>query len=241
MDLTIVTWLWRGWNPVYGPEDVYALRDALEEHMSIPFRFVCATDGSYTLDCETVLIPPIEVEEDPERYTGSLLKPNCYHRLRLFDPAVGWTLGEYVLSIDLDTRIFDDLAPMLGRGHLFKIMEGSERAPYCGTMFLLKTGHFRRVWDSFDPVETPRILARTKYRGEPIVGSDQAWMSVQLPNQPTWKRDGSDGAYLLRDLMWRPGYLKGRQQPPDNVRVVFCPGRLKFGDDPVRMVVPWIK
>lgn len=259
MEFTVVTWLWRGWNPIYGPEDVNRLKRKLEEHMSVPFRFVCITDDATGLECETYPLWGLEVVEDPKRRERIIddqmealksrgqskarsactpLLPDCYRRLRLFDPEVGKRFGAYILSLDLDVEVFDDLVPLLSFDDDFKIVEGLSRAPYCGTMWWLKTGCYPEVWTDFDPVEAPKILARAEYNGRPLVGSDQAWLAVKLPGMPVWKNDGSEGVYFIRRLVTAPGPVRSKK--PEGARLVYAAGRIKTTSPECRMMVPWL-
>lgn len=258
MGFTVVTWLWDGWNPIYGPEDVHRLKRKLEQHMSVPFRFVCVADEKFIEDLECETFPMWEYysfEEDTERRERILddhvaqlaargirkpreeltpTLPNCYHRLRLFDPEVGKQFGDYVLSLDLDVEIFDDLAPMLSLDDDFKIMQGLSRAPYCGTMWWLKTGCFPEVWSDLDPAQ----LVNAEFDGRPLVGSDQAWLSVKLPDMPTWANDGSDGGYYIRRLVAASSWARSKK--PDNCRIVFAAGRIKTRSPECRMMIPWL-
>ena len=255
MEFTVVTWLWRGWNPIYCAENVNRLKRKLEKYMSVPFRFVCITDMLEGLECETMPLWPFSVIEDSIRRECIIddqvaamrarghekpreefkpLLPDCYRRLRLFDPTIGAKLGEYVLSLDLDVEIFDDLAPMLSFDDDFKILEGLSRNPYCGSMWWLKTGCFPEVWTEFDMSK----LTYAEYDGRPLVGSDQAWLALKLPGMPIWANDGSDGTYFIRRLVTAPSWK--RMKKPDNCRIVHAAGRIKTTSPQCKMMVPWL-
>lgn len=250
MGLTIVCWLWRGWNPIYGPDDVHRLQAQCAEFMP-SHRFVCITDDPAGIECETfplwsfpeidqsgrleLIVTDIEAKREREGrghipYNRTPLLPDCFRRLRLFDPEIGHQLGEYILSIDLDCKIFGEFDP--GR-HRFKILRGYARSKYCGSMWMLKAGELDYVWHDFDPVETPKFLAQQKHNDRPLIGSDQAWMSTVIPNAPTWSQD--DGIYQARQLMHNH-----RSKAPDDMRICFAAGRLKLNSDECRLFIPWL-
>lgn len=249
MELTIVCWLWHGWNPIYGPADVHRLRDRCAKYMP-PHRFVCITDDPTGLECETFpLWPSPQIDQSDRRaimiddiravrekagkgldYDHEPLMPDCYRRLRLFDPKIASQLGEYILSMDLDCEIFADFDP--GR-HDFKILRGYTRSPYCGSMWMLKAGYRPDVWNLFDPIRSPKVLAGLKYNGRALIGSDQAWMGFMIANAPTWSE--ADGIYQARQLM-----RTHRSKPPSDMRICFAAGRLKLNSDACRLYVPWL-
>lgn len=247
-DLTVVCWKWAGWNPIYGPADVHRLQSQCAKYLP-PHRFVCITDDPTDLECETFPLwsfPEIDQSDRRRVMIDDIrtarakagkqptdqepLIPNCYLRLRLFDPEINREFGGHVLSMDLDCEIFDEFDP--GR-HSFKILRGFTRSPYCGSMFMLKAGEHREVWERFDPVASPKLLAKLQYQGRALVGSDQAWMGFAIPDAPTWSE--ADGIYQARQLM-----RTHRSKPPSDMRICFAAGRLKINSDACRLYVPWL-
>ena len=210
--ITIVTFLWRnGWRPVYGPKHVNVLDKMLKKHMKTPYRFVCITDDSTDINCETFPIwdIPIVNQAKPQ---------NCYVRLKLFEPEtqakLGVFSGDHILSIDLDCVIMNDLSPLM----LDKDFIGVRgvAAPINGSMWLLKAGTNRHVWDKWNPETSPDMIANAKHNGKRITGSDQAWMSMNIPNPETWGPE--HGVYQYQRLP--VNYLK-------NVKVIFFAGNTK--------------
>lgn len=255
MELTIVCWLWKGWNPIYGADDVHRLQRKLQKHMSVPFRFVCITDTPEGLECETFPLwsfPDIDQEKRREvlrefrvrKSESRRIKidkmsetplPDCFKRLRLFDPEINRHFGDYVVSIDLDCEVFGDLWPLFEGGETFRIARGGGRAKYCGSMWMLKTGEHEDVWQDFEPDKIADILQKTEHDNTPIVGSDQAWLSLKFDDAPVWADE--EGVYFLRPL---GAHSTHRLQRPGNCRIVFAAGRIKMRDPDCRLFVPWL-
>lgn len=224
---TFVSWLWHGWRPVYDYRHVNRLKRMLEAKMSIPFRMVCLTDDSRGIECETRPLWAVPRVNLPDR------KPNCFVRLPLFAPRVAEEFGDLIVSIDLDCAILQDLAPLLTE-EKFKAARGY-RSHLCGSMWQLRAGHPHAdvLWD-FDPVESVRLIASKTHvhpiRGSThkLSGSDQAWMSIKIPNAPLWTED--DGVYQYLEM--KP---QQKRNPPKNARVVFFAGSAKPWDRMVQM------
>lgn len=228
--LTIVTWLWRGWRPVYNAGHVNKLGRMLAKHMSIPYRFVCVTDDPAGIEYETFPLwksVPVNVTKSWIIDTRDPI-PNCFTRLRLFDYEVSkWLGASKILSIDLDCMIFDDLAPLL-TDDTFKAAKGMH-SNYCGTLWQLTPGAHQDVWSSFDPEESPKQIANTQYGNRVISGSDQAWMSIKISGAPTWDKD--QGVYWYREIM-------NQRKIPKNARVVYFAGGIKPWDKDCKLISP---
>ncbi len=229
MPWTIVLWKWRGWNDIYNAGHVNRMLGMLERTMSVPYRPVCITDDPTGVYCETfplwqmpeVRIPAVQ----PLPPRGKLI-PNCYTRLRIFDPRVGMWFGDRILSIDLDAVILDDLAPLL-TDDPFRAARGMH-SPFCGTLWQLLVGEHADVWYDFDPVETPKLVADTMHGDRPISGSDQAWLSIKIPDAPTWGE--GDGVYWFKTL--KP------KQIPKNARYIYFAGNIKPWGRECQMINP---
>jgi hypothetical protein len=184
----------------------------LKNNMGIPYRFICITDRTADIsECETY-----PIWEFPQ---VQQVKPqNCYVRLKLFDPEIGNIFGERILNIDLDCVILKDLSPLISN-HDFRAVRGVG-APLNGSMYMLKTGTNRHVWDSWDEKTSPDIIYKTKHNGRRISGSDQAWMSIQLPGAATWGPE--DGVFQ---------YSNTTSQDRINAKVVFFAGKVKPWDN----------
>ena len=192
--LTIVCWKWKphpgGWLKKQSPfsaQHVNVLFAMVKRHLHIPFRFVCITDEPDGID-QDVIIHPIW---DLHKRIGA-----CYRRLKAFDSYenIGHIFGERYVSIDLDCVIMDNITPLFDRPEEFIIWGSNERrTPYCGAMWLLKTGERYRVWERFHPVKSISDAKSNGFR----TGSDQAHICNCLyPNEAMW--DDRDGIHNFK-------------------------------------------
>lgn len=210
-----LTWLWEGRRPgVYKAAHVDALARMLRAHMSVPYRLVCVTDRPEGIaECETYPLWDLRVKNP-----NSL---DCYRRLKLFDPHLAATFGERLVSIDLDVLIRADLAPLIDDALDFQGMRGMS-SRINGSLWTLRVGSNRHVWDSFDPKHATTIIgAAVNPNGSKLVGSDQAWMSLTMPNAAVWEQ--SDGLWHFKRLEKQRDALAG-------ARMVAFPGNVKAWD-----------
>lgn len=214
--LTIVTWKWHppaGYRSTFSPETVNVLRRMVTRHYPHPHRFVCVTDDPAGIDGAVEILPLWQDLADlPSPHGGH--NPSCYRRLKAFAADAGALFGPRFVSIDLDTVIVGDMTSIWDRPEDFVIWgETDPRSFYNGSMFLLRAGTRRQVWDDFDPAVSPQ---QAKAAGK--FGSDQGWISYCLgPGQAMWGR--ADGVYSYRvHLVPRRGRL------PADARIVMFHG-----------------
>lgn len=206
--LTVVSWLWNGWRPIYRPEHVQALQRMVVANLHVPHRFVCVTDTPVQgVEC-------LPMWGNPPGVGGNSSLPNCYRRLRLFDMPGDW------LSIDLDCVITGDITPLIPAPDVdFKILEG-KAAPYNGSLWFVRGGVRPDVWTDLGP----GLVAQSKaQRYGPLqrkpIGSDQVVMAYKLPGAPTW--GAADGIYQ---------YVSTRECDMIGRKIVFFAGRQKPWD-----------
>ena len=232
--LTFVSWRWTPkarYRSTFAPETVYALRDMIAKHYAKPHRFVCVTDEPGKLPgIETIPLWP-DACSVPSPIGHSY--PSCYRRLKVFAPDAGEMFGPRLVSIDLDSVITGDITPLFDRPEDFVIWGESDfpnTTPYCGSMWMLRTGTRPQVWTKFDERLSPRLAMKAGCRG-----SDQGWISYVLgKGEAVWTR--KDGVYSFRKhLSKRPNYAL----PPD-ARIVFWHGKV----DPWSyrgQQIPWVQ
>lgn len=203
-ELTIVCWLWSNENDKlrerckFTPEHANILHDSLQRNMSIPFNFVCITDipDDPAFTCPTL---PLWDDHKAAAHPYSSGYVNCYRRLKIFDKETAESFGtKYIMSLDLDTVILGDLAPLLSKYDSpfvgYRIKMNTRPLTYNGSMFLFEAGHPETtiLWDRFDSVRGPAYARLFGYRG-----SDQAWISYVLSNKyPYFSTD--DGVWAYR-------------------------------------------
>jgi len=102
------------------------------------------------------------------------------------------------------------------------------------SLFALRPGAHRHVWDDFNPVESPKIIAQTLYQGQRewpdvISGSDQAWISINIPDPPMWTED--DGLYQYLEL-------GPKREAPEHARIIFFAGLVKPWSESAKLINP---
>lgn len=230
--ITVVSWRWRspvGYRSTFGPETVYALRDMVKRNLSIPHRFVCVTDRPEELKG----VETIRLWEDCAAIPSPFGRhnPSCYRRLKIFAPDAGKVFGERIVSIDLDTVIVGDLAPLFDTDVDFKIWGESDFKTqwYNGSIFLLKTGTRPQVWTAFNEDTSPDLTRRAG-----CFGSDQGWINYILgKKEATWGR--ADGIYSFRKHLAPLG-----GQLPADARLVAFHGKIDPWDYRAQQLA-WVK
>lgn len=217
--LTFVTFRWQppiGYRSTFAPDTVYALKDMIARHYAGPHRFVCVTDQPMALPG----IETIPLWEDCSAIPSPIghSYPSCYRRLKLFAPDAGQMFGERLVSIDLDTVIVRDVSPLFDRPDDFVIWGESDfphTTPYCGSLWMLKTGSRPQVWTEFNERTSPGDAWRAGCRG-----SDQGWISYILGRrEAVWTR--ADGVYSFRKHISKSGY-----RLPKDARLVSFHGKV---------------
>jgi glutathione synthase/RimK-type ligase-like ATP-grasp enzyme len=145
--------------------------------------------------------------------------------MRIFDPEVARSLGTYIVSMDLDTVVLDNLEVLWSDRPDFRIVQGGgKRNCYNGSMWAFRPGVHSEIWTRFNPEEAAH--ASSVY-----MGSDQAWMRHVL----------GDGAQVWNSShgVLQFANLRGRVFPPDT-RVVFFAGGHKPWHHMVQRANKWI-
>lgn len=216
--LTFVCWRWQPkqrYRSTFGPDTVYALRDMVARHYHGPHRFVCVTDRPQDL---------VGVETIPLWEWGATIPspighsyPSCYRRLKVFAPDASDLFGPRLVSIDLDMVITGDVTPIFNRPEDFVIWGESDfphTTPYCGSLWMLRTGTRPQVWTAFNEKTSPQQAWRAGCRG-----SDQGWLAYILgKKEATWTR--KDGVYSYRKHI-----AKMANQLPADARIVAFHGK----------------
>jgi hypothetical protein len=230
--LTVVTFKWKpvpGYRSTFGPQAVNILRRMVARHYPHPHTFTCITDDPSGLDKRVKVMKLWPDFKDVPSPHGPR-NPSCYRRLKLFSPEMASMLGRRFVCLDLDTVIVGDVTPLWHRPEDFVIWgEQDPRSFYNGSMFMMTAGARRQVYDTFDPVQTPRD-AFTAGR----FGSDQGVISHVLGRgEATWGR--ADGVYSYRiDIRPNGGVL------PANARMVMFHGQIDPWA-PAAQELEWVK
>lgn len=197
--LTVLLSLWTGWRPFYDVSHVRALAAQLRAQVAQPIRIALLTDQALTAERAGVdVVAPVPPQSPlcPE----VTHRPNCYRRIRFFDPAWASQFGtEWIASLDLDMLVLGPMDPLIdyalespcGFSIIRSRFDEERRAQrYNGAFFALKVGAQRQVWDEFDWATSPAECAATGW-----IGSDQVWMALRAPGARVL--DAEQGIYFF--------------------------------------------
>jgi hypothetical protein len=192
----------------------HAARDGARGTMQKPHRFICVTDDADGIDPGVEIVPLWDDYAAVPSPCGAR-QPSCYRRLKAFSREAPALFGARFVSLDLDCVVTGDLAPLWDREEDFVIWgDTSPRTPYNGSMFLLRAGARRQVWEDFDPKTSP-----AKGRALGYFGSDQAWIGARLG--PHEKRSGRRPTASIRIATTSS---RSSGELPDNARIVMFHG-----------------
>lgn len=216
--MIFLTWKWRaksGYRSIFRATHVNILAKMIERHYHKPHEVVCITDDPAGIDKKIRTIPLWQDYANVPSPHG-VLNPSCYRRLKMFSAEAKEIIGERFLSMDLDCVITGDLEPLIDRPEDFVAWGDTHKTTYYnGGLILLRAGTRRQVWETFDPIESPK---RSRELGQ--WGSDQGWIGACLgPNEPKWTTE--DGVYS-----WRNHLAKERGRLPMNARIVLFHGQI---------------
>lgn len=214
--MEFVTFKWKpnsGYRSAFGPETVNTLLSMLGRHYHAPFRLTCITDDAKGISKEVRVLPLWDDWSHLPSPHGQGY-PSCYRRLKLFGADAAELIGPYFACLDLDLVICSDITHMFAADVDFQIWGDTNRTtPYNGSMYKMRAGSRRVVWDTFHPIESVKKALAFGY-----LGSDQGWLSACLgPNERKWST--RDGVYSFRNHIQRANY-----QLPANARVVIFHG-----------------
>lgn len=211
----MVTWFWRGWRPVYTWRHVNALARMMAPEMPANGRFLCLTDQAVSAwippECEVGKLWPNPV---PQLHGH----PNCFHRLKIFDPKtqaeLGIGAGDLVLSVDLDSLVLPGwpglLCPLSYCGMDGPLVSfaamGGLAARIHASVFAFRAGTHTDLWSQFHPINTPAECRTPMADGSMRpVGSDQAFMSRRVRGEHLWhQKDAGCYSWNRHGLVMSP-------------------------------------
>jgi hypothetical protein len=230
--MEFVTFKWRApqrYRSTFAAEHVNTMLSGLGRHYHKPFRLTCITDDAKGISSE-VRVLPLWQDHAAVPSPHGFGYPSCYRRLKLFSAEAEELIGPYFACLDLDMLFCADITPIFEQDADFKIWgDTNPSTPYNGSLWKLRAGARRRVWDEFDPVESPRRSAKLGY-----IGSDQGWISACLgPHEAKWSQ--RDGVYSFRMHIQRFGY-----RLPPNARIVIFHGAIDPWS-PLAQKLQWVR
>ncbi len=229
---TVATFKWTpmpGYRSEFTAAAVNTLKAMTDRHYRSPHEFVCVTDDARGLDPSIRVVPLWQDHATVPAPQGGK-NPSCYRRLKVFSREIEAVLGKRFVVMDLDMLITGDLAPLWDRPEDF-VMTGdtNPKTHYNGSMILLTAGTRAKVWETFDPLTSPRLAAKAGH-----YGSDQAWISYCLgKGEAIWTR--TEGVYSFRNHL-----ALHRNRLPHGTKVVNFHGLRKMWSPNVSHI-PWIQ
>lgn len=225
--ISVVFWKWKkeGYRSQFTHEHVNTARDMVKRNTTLPVRFICVTDDPDGVDMET-----IPLWENPYTGYGSNSAPNCFYRLKAFDPEIKHIFGERFIWMDLDMIVLGNIDNIIGAPDDFA-MWGDTRynGQYNGSLCIMNAGARAHVWRDF---QGQTSVQKAHMAG--FWGSDQAWISYAA------KMDGrkfgmQDGVYSYNV------HLLGMTSPPENAKLVFFHGANDPWSKDVQAQHKWIR
>jgi hypothetical protein len=218
--LHIILWLWKGWRAIYDRRDINAVATMLHERCELPAdtRILLLTDQPtdwYSRRTRQLGVEEYKLWDDPVTNVP-YGRPNCFRRLRIFDPDVQRELGiasdDILMSMDADSvaqgAIGPMLAPFAARTHNFAAMEGMASRIH-GSLFAFRAYSHQHVWRDFHPTRSPAfLLTAMPDGGRRPVGSDQAWMSRKVCGEHLWTRAQGCYSWNRHGAIFSPRYSR---------------------------------
>ena len=229
--LTIACWKWkpsRNYRSTFGPEAVNTLAKMVARHYKHPHRVVCVTDDPDGIDSSIGIVPLWSDHADLINPHGAH-QPSCYRRLKAFSSEAREWFGDRFVSVDLDCVITGDMSPLWNRPEDFVIWgSGTDKRVWCnGSMWMMKTGARKHVWENFNAKTSPAAAKRAGF-----FGSDQAIVAHMLGRKEAmWTKD--DGVYSFRVHL-----NNGSIPPPPDMKICFFHGRW---DPWTKLEIPWVQ
>lgn len=230
MKVVCFKWSKIGYRSVFTGEHVNILRDMVSRNTTIPHEFICITDDPRGIDSE---IRIIKLWDNPAPGYGHHNRPNCFYRLKMFDPEIKEIIGPRFIWLDLDAVILGNIDHILSDQSDLKIwaVDGAQM-PCNGSMVLHRAGTRPHIWKNFDAKKIDPVFGLKRVNG--FQGSDQAWIASQIGAGDKFfgKKDGI--------YSYRVHLNKGRSLLPNDAKIVFFHGRHDPWDESVRQRLPWV-
>jgi hypothetical protein len=121
-------------------------------------------------------------------------------------------LGDQLLVTDLDILIDRNIDRMITNDD-FKIIPG-EHSKYNSSVFLLKAGTYKYVWDEFNPNTVEDVLNQYRIaKGVRELGSDQAWLGFCIEKAALFSKKEVNRALSCDGVIPKIAYFSGKIKP----------------------------
>lgn len=240
--ISIIVFKWKkpGYRTEFKAEHVNNFFKMIDKHVTVPHKKICITDDQEGINKD---IHTIHLWENPCPRYGNEMKPNCFYRLRLFDPQKSGIppeaqkiIGSRFVWMDLDAVIVKNIDNILVDSADLKMWKvDGEYMPCNGSLLLHKIGTKTHYWGEFNP---NRIHPVTGLRAHGMIGSDQAYIATKLTDDEKQNTFGKEsGVYSFRC------HLKEKNVDilPKAARIVFFHGTLNPWSPEVQEKYKWVK
>lgn len=219
-----------GYRSEFGAATVNTLWSMIRRNYDGPARLTCVTDDGAGIS-DAVRVFPLWQDHAKLASPHGIGNPSCYRRLRAWASDAEEWFGPRFMLLDLDIVITAKLNPLVDVPDDFRIWgDTAKGTPYNGSLVLMTAGARAKVWDSFDPIESPK-----RGRALGYIGSDQAWIAACLgPNEKKWT--AKDGVYSYRNEIQH----KGGALPP-GARIVVFHGSVDPWSPSARARYAWVR
>lgn len=231
--LAIICWKWKPakrYRSVFGPETVNVFRSMVERNYPHPHEVVCVTDDPAGIDPRVRIVPLWDEFANIPNPHGTD-NPSCYRRLKAFSAEAAGFFGPRFVSVDLDCVITGDMSSVWNRPEDFIIWGNTNpHTQYNGSMFMMNAGARKQVYETFDPLNSPKM---SKASGN--FGSDQGWISLCLGvGEARWNE--TDGVYSFRNQIAPKG-----GSLPRGAKIVFFHGQYDPWQPIIRGQFRWVR
>lgn len=229
--IVVFKWVRPGYRSYFNARTVNLSHAMTGRLYSRPHRFICVTDDASGLNPGIEVVPmwsDFAELKNPTWPDG----PNCYPRLKLWSDWFANIAGERYACLDLDIVFTRELRSIFDRaGDLLMWRTNNPRIPFCASMMVITAGAHRRIWDDFDPIESPKLTTAAGLKG-----SDQAWIRYCMGDRVEgWGQSEGIYGYQERPLKDRPDVL------PTNARAVIFTGKPDPWERSAQRKSPWIR
>lgn len=230
--MEFVTFRWQAspnYRSKFSADTVNKLWSMIRRNYRGDCRLTCITDDAKGID-PAIRVLPLWPDHCQLPSPHGRAYPSCYRRLKLFSEEARALIGERFVCLDLDVVITGDITPLFAADVDFKIWgDTAKGTPYNGSLWMLRAGARRQVWDDFDPVESPKKSLALGY-----IGSDQGWIGARLgPGEAKWST--IDGIYSYRNHIQTRGFGL-----PANARIVIFHGAVDPWSSQAQMI-SWVR
>lgn len=194
------------WGTKYTAKYVNVLYSMVQRNLTLPHRFVCATDDPTDIRSEVEILPlhnegTLNIPDDRKG-------KGWWYKLMFFKNQP-WDLAGKILFLDLDVVIVDNIDCFFERNSNFSIVRewNAKKDRFQSSVFCLDTGSKTHVWNNFSK-DPDKVIGR--------LHGDQDWMTENIRE------------FNLFPSKWVQSYkyhCKDSEKPPENAKIISFHGR----------------